>query len=111
MKNKIVKTFDICINCICLPVCISKNYTATARDCVLVRRIFIEVAKKVMFGDDVNVYFLRLDKTYFVNCDSCNISVGMISDTQRHMHYLFNYPYEHIVDDADLNVNGFFPHL
>lgn len=108
-----MKTIDICVNCICLAVCMHKNYTTTARDCVFIRSVFVEAAKNVMFGDDINIHFLGIDKIYFVNCDSSNISVGKTVDNDivsRQKYYLFNYPHEHIVD-ADLNVKGFFPHI
>jgi len=80
-------------------------------ECAYVKNVFIQAALTIHFGNDVNIHFLGIDKTYFVNHDSCAISVGMgTDDDKRQKYYLFNYPHEHIVD-ADFNVKSYFPNI
>jgi len=98
-------TSEICVNCICLPVCINKNHTFTAADCAFVRTIFFDIAKSIRFGEKVDVHFLGIDKIYFVNCNSCTLSIGMYLSDSQHKCHLFSYPTDEL-SDVDFNIEG-----
>lgn len=98
-------TSEICVNCICLPVCINKNHTFTAADCAFVRTIFFNAAKSIRFGEEIDVHFLGIDKSYFVNCDSCNFSIGMYVPGSKCKWHIFSYPVDEL-SDVNFNIMG-----
>ena len=98
-------TSEICINCICLPVCINKNYTHTAADCAYVRSLFFDISKSIRFGEEVDVHFSGIDKTYFVNCTSCIFSIGAYLSAPKRKTHIFSYPTDELCD-IDFGVEG-----
>jgi hypothetical protein len=98
-------TSKICVNCICLPVCISKTHVDAAADCTHVRSLFLDVAKSIRFNEEITISFLGINKTYFINCDSCNFSIAaFLHDPDRKWH-IFTYPTDDLAD-VDFNVEG-----
>lgn len=98
-------TSKICINCICLPICINKNYTHTAADCAYIRSLFFNVAKSIRFNEEVTIYFSGIDKTYFITCDSCLFSIAALLRNPDRKTFIFSYPTDELTD-VDFGVEG-----
>lgn len=56
----------LCINCVCLPMCLSKTHCKTMRECSFVKNTLKNISASVPVDDEIDIHFYALEKTYRV---------------------------------------------
>ena len=74
----------ICINCICLPVCLSKTDNKILEDCKFFVSSLINISYSIPINDSIDIYFRNLDRTIRVNRAPHMLYIQM-TQTQRHI--------------------------
>lgn len=58
---------SICVDCICLPVCLSKGHYKLTRTCSFITNALINISYATPIDDQTIIYFKGLDRTVTVN--------------------------------------------
>jgi hypothetical protein len=77
----------ICIDCICLPVCLSKTDNKILEDCKFFINALTNISYSIPIDDCIDIYFKNLDKTIRVTRASNMLYIQM-TKTQR---YILNF--------------------
>jgi hypothetical protein len=80
----------LCVDCICLAVCMNKTTTAIIGDCDLFENTLDNISASVQRGDSLFVYFKALDKKIHVRVSDADHATVFIEidDRPSHRHIL-----------------------
>ena len=89
---------DICVDCICLPICVSKDDNRLVNQCFYVKRKLKDVSLLLDNYCETSLYFNGINKKFCVKIESKSVLIGIDKLTEDGHHeerwYLFSYPFE-----------------
>jgi len=74
----------LCVDCICLPICLNKNDIKLLDDCSFFSNTLINISYSLTLNDSVAIYFRNLDRTIIVERSSSMLFI-QINETIKHI--------------------------
>jgi hypothetical protein len=78
----------LCINCICLPVCLNKNTSTIIEDCCFFKNTLINISASISKAESVCIYFRNLDREVTLKRSDADISTIYIQTNDHSRHIL-----------------------
>ena len=89
---------DVCVNCICLPICMHKDENKLVNDCFFVKRKLKDASLLLDNYCETSLYFNGINKKYCVKIENKSILIGVDKRTEDGHYderwYLVSYPFE-----------------
>ena len=57
----------LCVDCICLSICLSKDSLVLIHDCSLIKNKLKEITITLGVDDEQSIFFYGINKEYFIN--------------------------------------------
>ena len=90
-----INNINVCVDCICLPMCINKDENSMVNECAYVKRILKDASLALNNYSETSLYFNGINKKYCVKIENKSILIGIDKITEDDHHerwYLFSYP-------------------
>lgn len=82
-------TTPLCINCICLPMCLNKSTVAIIETCSFFKNTLMNISASISKGDSVSIYFRDLDREALVKISDADISGVYVEVDHKVRHILY----------------------
>lgn len=98
---------SVCMNCICLPICLNKNDQRVIWDCAHVKREIKNFSMEMDDYEETTLYFWGIDRKFFVKTENKSVLIGVHKRTDDGHYserwYLFSHGQE--IDESWINAS------